>query len=134
MTAIGHIDATAMTTSRITLRSFLGWAALTAMALAAATLSVVAQARPADDWNQRNAQVSAVKLHCRAGGQGSAAVLLYGYDEATQRCLPLAGELVQRHAVIVPKFRSARASDQPASSCDKITLAQDVHVLVESPG
>ena len=46
MTASRHIEATTMTATSISFRTFLGWAAMTALAITAATLSVVAQAEP----------------------------------------------------------------------------------------
>jgi pimeloyl-ACP methyl ester carboxylesterase len=106
----------------------------TGIALAAAGLSLSAQAQIPAGFTARTAQVNGVKLHYRIGGKGNPVVLLHGYAETGHMWTPVMGDLARNHTVIVPDLRGAGASEKPASGYDKKTLAQDIHALVKSLG
>ena len=69
---------------------------------------------------------NSVTIHTRVGGAGPAVVLLHGYGETGDMWVPLAGDLVRDHTVIVPDLRGLGRSSKPPSGFDKKTQASDV--------
>src|SRR5262249_19670539 len=69
---------------------------------------------------------NSVTIPTRVGGAGPAVVLLHGYGETGDMWVPLAGNLVRDHTVIVPDLRGLGRSSKPPSGFDKRTQAGDV--------
>lgn len=82
----------------------------------------------------QDVDVNGVTLHVRSGGQGSAVVLLHGFGDTGDMWVPLAGNLVRDHRVIVPDLRGMGLSSIPSSGYDKRMQAADIRGLMTSLG
>jgi pimeloyl-ACP methyl ester carboxylesterase len=82
----------------------------------------------------RFAEVSGLRLHYLAAGQGEPVLLLHGYAQNSHMWRPLIAKLAESHLVIAPDLRGFGASDKPEAGYDKKTMAQDVHALASSLG
>lgn len=85
-------------------------------------------------FSDHMAVVNDVNLHYRTGGKGNPVVLLHGFAETSHMWQPVMDDFARVHSVIVPDLRGAGASGKPANGYDKVTMAQDIHVLVKSLG
>jgi pimeloyl-ACP methyl ester carboxylesterase len=78
------------------------------------------------------ATVNGVRLHYLEAGSGPPIILLHGFGETSHMWLPLIPKLARTHTVIAPDLRGSGQSSVPDSGYDKITMAHDIHALVES--
>jgi pimeloyl-ACP methyl ester carboxylesterase len=85
-------------------------------------------------FSDHHASVNGVNLHYRRGGNGRPVVLLHGFGETGHMWQPVLDQFARAHQLIVPDLRGAGASSKPESGYDKMTMAQDIHALVESLG
>lgn len=69
-------------------------------------------------------EVGGLRLHVRAGGTGSAVVLVHGYGVSGRYMLPLARMLVGRNAVFVPDLPGHGRSERPLKAPDIGDLAE----------
>ena len=70
----------------------------------------------------------------RTMGSGPPMLLIHGFPETGRAWAHVAERLAAEHALIVPDYRGACASDVPAGGYDKATMAEDLHALVASLG
>src|SRR5256886_15960350 len=82
----------------------------------------------------RFATVNGVRLHYLEAGSGSPIILLHGFGETSHMWLPLIPRLAVNHTVIAPDLRGSGGSGGPDSGYDKVTMARDIHALVQSRG
>jgi pimeloyl-ACP methyl ester carboxylesterase len=78
------------------------------------------------NFHAQDVQTNGTTLHVRTGGDGPAVVLLHGYGETGDMWAPMASDLGQDHAVIVPDLRGLGLSAKPPGGFDKKTQAGDV--------
>ena len=81
----------------------------------------------------RNLKVNGVILSVRAGGQGSAVVMLHGFGDTGDMWAPAAAVLAKNHRVIVPDLRGMGLSSRPENGYDKKTQAHDVAAVMDKP-
>jgi pimeloyl-ACP methyl ester carboxylesterase len=81
-----------------------------------------------------SAHVNGVDVHCLIAGKGEAVVLIHGYVQTSHMWLPLIDELARTHTVIAPDLRGVGGSSVTESGYDKVSMAGDVHALVEKLG
>jgi pimeloyl-ACP methyl ester carboxylesterase len=91
-------------------------------------------ARLPEGFRETSAEVNAVRINYKIGGQGPAVVLLHGYAETSHMWIPLLPLLATSHTVIAPDLRGAGGSERTADGYDKKTLAQDIRGLVRQLG
>jgi pimeloyl-ACP methyl ester carboxylesterase len=82
----------------------------------------------------REVSTNGTTIHVRSGGSGPPVVLLHGYGETGDMWIPLAGELMKDHQVIVPDLRGLGLSARPAGGFDKKTQAADVAGVMDALG
>ncbi len=80
----------------------------------------------------RFATVNGVRLRYLEAGTGSPIILLHGFGETSHMWLPLIPKLAVNHRVIAPDLRGSGESGVPDSGYDKVTMARDIHALVQS--
>lgn len=113
----------------------LAFVVLSALSITACqgTRNAITEVRPAVPAVS-DAHVNGVTIHYTMAGQGSPVVLLHGYAQTSHMWLPAMAELAKSHTVIAPDLRGAGQSEKPLSGYDKMTMAQDIHALVQSLG
>src|SRR4029077_1662352 len=79
----------------------------------------------------RFATVNGVRLHYLEAGTGAPIILLHGFGETSHMWLPLIPKLAVNHTVIAPDLRGSGESGVPDSGYDKVTMARDIHALVQ---
>jgi len=82
----------------------------------------------------RFATVNGVRLHYLEAGTGSPIILLHGFGETSHMWLPLIPKLAVNHTVIAPDLRGSGESGVPDSGYNKVTMARDIHALVQMRG
>jgi pimeloyl-ACP methyl ester carboxylesterase len=82
----------------------------------------------------RFATVNGVRLHYLEAGTGSPIILLHGFGETSHMWLPLIPKLAVNHTVIAPDLRGSGESGVPDSGYNKVTMARDIHALVQKRG
>jgi len=82
----------------------------------------------------RFATVNGVRLHYLEAGTGSPIILLHGFGETSHMWLPLIPKLAVNHTVIAPDLRGSGESGVPDSGYNKVTMARDIHALVQQRG
>jgi pimeloyl-ACP methyl ester carboxylesterase len=92
--------------------------------LSASALAAI-QPFPAN-FGTLNVVTNGTQIYVRAGGEGSAVLLLHGYGETGDMWAPLAARLARNHKVIVPDLRGLGLSSRPAGGYDKKTQAEDM--------
>jgi len=92
--------------------------------LSASALAAI-QPFPAN-FGTLNVVTNGTQIYVRAGGEGSAVLLLHGYGETGDMWAPLAARLARNHKVIVPDLRGLGLSSRPVGGYDKKTQAEDM--------
>ena len=69
-------------------------------------------------FQTRNLKTDGVTIHLRAGGQGSAVVMLHGFGDTGDMWAPVAVVLAKDHRVVVPDLRGMGLSSHPESGYD----------------
>jgi len=92
--------------------------------LSASALAAI-QPFPAN-FGTLNVVTNGTQIYVRAGGEGSAVLLLHGYGETGDMWAPLAARLARNHRVIVPDLRGLGLSSRPVGGYDKKTQAEDM--------
>ena len=98
--------------------------------LSASALAAI-QPFPAN-FGTLNVVTNGTQIYVRAGGEGSAVLLLHGYGETGDMWAPLAARLARNHKVIVPDLRGLGLSSRPAGGYDKKTQAEDMAGLLDA--
>jgi pimeloyl-ACP methyl ester carboxylesterase len=83
-------------------------------------------------FRARQIATNGTKLYTRAGGSGSAVVLLHGYGETGDMWAPLAKNLQGDYTIVAPDLRGMGLSDKPASGYDKKTQAVDIAGVLDA--
>ena len=86
------------------------------------------------DVQTHRAEVNGIRLFYRRAGNGPPVVLLHGFPETSHAWRKIIPALAAEHTVIAPDLRGCGASDRPATSYDKRTVASDVRELVRLLG
>ena len=73
-------------------------------------------------------------IHVRAGGHGTAVVLIHGFGETGDMWSPLASVLEKDYTVVVPDLRGMGLSSHPAGGYDKVTQAGDIRAVLDKLG
>jgi pimeloyl-ACP methyl ester carboxylesterase len=76
-------------------------------------------------------QVNGMTMHYVRAGEGPPLVLLHGWGSTWFMWRKLIGPLAERFTVIAPDLRGIGDSSKPRDGYDKLTIARDVHALVE---
>ena len=83
----------------------------------------------------RDVEGGGAVLHLRIGGRGEAAVvMLHGFGETGDMWAPLAAQLSEHFAVIVPDLRGMGLSARPDGGYDKKTQARQLAAVLDSLG
>jgi pimeloyl-ACP methyl ester carboxylesterase len=82
-------------------------------------------------FQTRNLNANGVTLHVRAGGQGSAVVMLHGFGDTGDMWAPVAAILAKDHRVVVPDLRGMGLSSHPENGYDKKTQAHDIAAIMD---
>jgi len=98
--------------------------------LSASALAAI-QPFPAN-FGTLNVVTNGTQIYVRAGGEGSAVLLLHGYGETGDMWAPLAARLARNHKVIVPDLRGLGLSSRPARGYDKKTQAGDMAGVLDA--
>jgi pimeloyl-ACP methyl ester carboxylesterase len=98
--------------------------------LSASALAAI-QPFPAN-FGTLNVVTNGTQIYVRAGGEGSAVLLLHGYGETGGMWAPLAARLARNHKVIVPDLRGLGLSSRPAGGYDKKTQAEDMAGVLDA--
>ena len=85
-------------------------------------------------YEHRTAMVNGIRLHYVTAGSGDPIVLLHGWPQTWYEWKDIIPALAKSHTVIVPDLRGAGLSDKPKNGYDKLTLAKDIHSLVDQLG
>ena len=80
------------------------------------------------------AQVGDVRIHYVRAGSGDPVVLLHGWPQTWYMWRKVIPALAQHYTVIAPDLRGFGESSKPQSGYDKITVAADIHGLVQQLG
>lgn len=86
------------------------------------------------NFEHRVAKVNNINLHYVIAGSGDPIVLLHGWPQTWYEWKDIIPALAQSYTVIAPDLRGAGLSDKPNTGYDKLTLAQDIYLLVEQLG
>ena len=76
-------------------------------------------------------QVDGATIHVRAGGKGTAVVMLHGFGDTGDMWGPVAAVLIHNHTVVVPDLRGMGLSSHPKGGHDKKTQARDIAQLMD---
>jgi pimeloyl-ACP methyl ester carboxylesterase len=76
-------------------------------------------------------RVNGMTMHYVRAGAGPPLVLLHGWGSTWFMWRKLIGALAEHFTVIAPDLRGIGDSSKPATGYDKLTIARDVHALVE---
>lgn len=72
--------------------------------------------------------------YVRVGGKGPAVLLLHGFGDTGDMWVPLAGALVNDHAVVVPDLRGMGLSSHPEDGYEKVAQARDLAAILDQLG
>lgn len=86
------------------------------------------------NYEHRIARVNNINLHYVIAGSGDPIVLLHGWPQTWYEWKDIIPTLAKSYTVIAPDLRGAGLSDKPKTGYDKLTLAQDIYLLVEQLG
>jgi pimeloyl-ACP methyl ester carboxylesterase len=87
-----------------------------------------------DGAASRYATVNGVKLHFVTAGSGDPVLLVHGWPETWYAWRKIIPVLAPRFTVIAPDMRGYGDSDRPSGGYDKVTVATDLHRLIQSLG
>ena len=77
-------------------------------------------------------EIDDATIYVRAGGQGSAVLLLHGFADTGDMWAAAANALIKDHTVIVPDLRGMGFSSYPATGYDKKKQAQDMARVLDA--
>jgi pimeloyl-ACP methyl ester carboxylesterase len=80
------------------------------------------------------AEVGGIRLHYVIGGNGPTALLVHGFPQDWYEWRTVLGRLAERFRVVAVDLRGVGGSDAPADGYDAVTMASDLHRLVEQLG
>jgi haloacetate dehalogenase len=83
---------------------------------------------------QRAVRANGIRINAWLGGRGAPVVMLHGYPQTGQMWRKVAPRLLEDFTVVCPDLRGYGDSDKPRDGYDKRTMAQDIHLLMESLG
>ena len=83
---------------------------------------------------QRAVRANGIRINAWLGGRGAPMVMLHGYPQTGQMWRKVAPRLLEDFTIVCPDLRGYGDSDKPRDGYDKRTMAQDVHLLMESLG
>ena len=87
-----------------------------------------------DGAASRYATVNGVKLHFVTAGSGDPVLLVHGWPETWYAWRKIIPVLAPRFTVIAPDMRGYGDSERPSGGYDKVTVATDLHKLIQSLG
>ena len=105
--------------------------------LALFNLQLSAQSTPAappKGFVSTSAWINGVKIHYVTGGKGKPLVLLHGFAQNWYTWNRLLPELSKHFKLIVPDLRGIGESGRPEGGYDKLTMAKDIHALIQRLG
>ena len=76
-------------------------------------------------------KVNGITMHYVRAGSGQPLVLLHGWGSTWYMWRKMIGDLARDFTVIAPDLRGIGDSSKPVGGYDKLTIAHDVHALVE---
>jgi pimeloyl-ACP methyl ester carboxylesterase len=110
-------------------------AAALAASLALGVLSANAAPTPFPaDFRSLQVVNADATISVRAGGHGSAVVLIHGFGNTGDMWSPMAAVLAKDHTVVVPDLRGMGLSSHPAGGYDKWTQAGDIRAVLDKLG
>ena len=83
---------------------------------------------------QRVVRANGIRLNTWLGGRGAPVLMLHGYPQTGQMWRKVTPRLLGEFNVVCPDLRGYGDSDKPRDGYDKRTMAQDIHLLMESLG
>jgi haloacetate dehalogenase len=83
---------------------------------------------------QRVVRANGIRLNTWLGGRGAPVLMLHGYPQTGQMWRKVTPRLLDEFNVVCPDLRGYGDSDKPRDGYDKRTMAQDIHLLMESLG
>jgi len=83
---------------------------------------------------QRVVRANGIRLNTWLGGRGAPVLMLHGYPQTGQMWRKVTPRLLNEFNVVCPDLRGYGDSDKPRDGYDKRTMAQDIHLLMESLG
>jgi len=78
--------------------------------------------------------VNDVHIHYQSYGSGEPVILLHGWPQDGRAWRNIVPSLSEAHQVIIPDLRGAGLSDKPDHGYDKMTLAEDILLLIDALG
>jgi pimeloyl-ACP methyl ester carboxylesterase len=85
-----------------------------------------------ETFTAKQMAVSGGTQYLRFGGKGPAVLLLHGFGDTGDMWVPLAGALVNDHAVIVPDLRGMGLSSHPEGGYEKVAQARDLAAILDN--
>jgi len=73
-----------------------------------------------------------VNLHAVVGGKGPPPVLIQGFPQTWWACAGMKPRLGETNTVVAVDLRGAGHSECPQGGYDKVTMAADVHGVMQS--
>lgn len=87
-----------------------------------------------DGFERGFAEVNGTRLHYVEGGEGTPVILMPGWPQTWWAFHKIVPALAETHHVIAVDLRGMGASDKPEGGYDKVTMATDIHELIQSLG
>ena len=79
----------------------------------------------------RYATVNGVQLHFVTAGDGDPVLLVHGWPETWYAWRKIIPVLAPRFTVVAPDMRGYGDSERPSGGYDKVTVATDLHELIQ---
>ena len=87
-----------------------------------------------EGFRHQMVQAGPVKIHAVVGGNGPPLVLIHGFPQTWWEWRRMMPRLAETHTVVALDLRGAGHSDCPQGGYDKVTLAADVHGVMQALG
>lgn len=87
-----------------------------------------------EGFRHRMVRVGDVKIHAVIGGEGPPLVLLHGFPQTWWEWRRMMPRLAETNTVVAVDLRGAGHSDCPQGGYDKVTMAADVHGVMQALG
>lgn len=84
-----------------------------------------------EGFKQEQVKVNGINMNVYKGGQGEPLLLIHGYAQSALMWVPAMEKFKDRYTVIVPDIRGAGLTDAPETGYDKITMAEDMKLLLD---
>lgn len=87
-----------------------------------------------EGFRDRMVPAGDIRLHAVVGGNGPPLVLLHGFPQTWWEWRKMMPRLAETHTVVALDLRGAGHSDCPQGGYDKVTMAADVHAVMQALG